>query len=730
MLKVTDEQLIKKMHTLFDAEFDQLLNDIKLYASDFDGEALKKAYDFGLKAHLRQRRYSGEPYFEHCLNVAKILAELKMDSSTIISGLLHDVVEDTGVTLDQLKEEFGETVSSMVDGVTKIGELKFQSKEAQQAETFRKMLLSMAQDVRVIIIKFADRLHNMRTLEFVPEKKRPRISIETRDVYAPLAHRFGISRIKLELEDLALKHLETDVYNDLVRKIKETKEQREQYIKRVTEPIAGDLKKNGIESTISGRAKSYFSIYHKMKKRNRPFEEIYDLLAIRILVEKVEECYYALGIIHNLFMPVYDRFKDYIAMPKINGYQSLHTTVVGPEGKMVEIQIRTQDMHRMAEDGIAAHWKYKEGVSGDTYYEKHLNWVRELVERQIQEDDPGDFMENLKIDLFQDELFVFSPKGDLFKLPAKSSPVDFAYAIHTNIGNHCIGAKVNGKIVPMKTELRSGDQVEIITSQNQKPSHDWLSFVKTTKARQWIKKTLRDEQLAQTIEIGGEILVKFLKKYKLTEKSPEFLDVLQKLGFQNLESLKVVIGRGEFTVDNIAKKMYPDKPPLEKEDSFFVKFLKRARHESGIRVQGMDNMLIHFGKCCQPVPGDRIIGYLTRGKGVTIHRTDCKNLIKLMEEKERVIDVAWDIEKDQEFQVHLSILGEDRKNLLKDITLCVAKQDTNILMADFRTDDMYAKGQLNIQVKDLQHLTKIINSIRKIPGVFSVERVDHISQPN
>jgi len=722
-----DVQLISRMQYLYTKDLESLIEQIKTYSGNVDFRGLQRAFDFGIKAHLNQKRDSGEPYFGHCIDVAKILADLRMDSTTIISGLLHDVVEDTGISLEQLREEFGETVSLLVDGVTKISELEFQKREARQAETFRKMLLSMAKDVRVIIIKFADRLHNMRTLDHVSEKKRPRIALETRDVYAPLAHRFGIARIKWELEDLSLKFLEPQIYNDLVKKIKSSREDREAYIKRVTDPIVAEMDKSNLKATISGRPKGFYSIYNKMHNRNRPFEEIYDLQAIRIIVDRLEECYFALGIIHNLYMPVYDRFKDYVAMPKMNGYQSLHTTVIGPEGKMVEIQIRTLDMHRMAEDGIAAHWKYKEGSSDDPNFEKHISWVRELVERQLQEDDPDDFMENLKIDLFQDEAFVFSPRGDLYKLPAHSSPIDFGYAVHTNIGNHCIGAKVNGKIVPLKTELKSGDQVEIITSQNQKPGQDWLAYVKTSKARHWIKKTIREEQQAQTIKFGEEILTKFLKKYKLTENSQDIIDLLPKMGFQNMESLKVAIGRGEFVVENIEKRLFPDTPPPIKEDNLFVKFLKRARNDSGIRVQGIDNLLINFGKCCQPVPGDRIIGYLTKGKGVTIHRTDCRNLIKLMEEKERIVRVEWDIEKSQEFQVYLSIIGEDRKNLLKDITLCVSKQDTNILMVNFHIEDTYAKGKLNIQVKNLQHLTRIINSIRKIPGVFSVERVETLN---
>lgn len=732
MLKTNDKALIQKTHKQLDPRFQQLYGEVSAYCREFNGKQLKEAYNFGLEAHLKQRRHSGEPYFEHCLSVALILAELRMDIDTIIAGLLHDTVEDTDVSFEDIRELFGENIALLVDGVTKISGLKFKSREKRQAETFRKMMLSMVQDIRVIIIKFADRLHNMRTLEYVPHKKRPRIAFETRDVYAPLAHRLGIARIKSELEDLALKHLEPEAYFELEKKIKMSTAERQAYIEKVSEPIFEELNSHEIQATITGRPKSYSSIYHKMQVRNRPYEEIYDLLAIRIIVDKLEECYYVLGIVHSIYMPVYDRFKDYIAMPKINGYQSLHTTVVGPEGKMVEIQIRTKAMHQLAEDGIASHWKYKQGIAAGRppdKIEQHINWVKDMLDRQVQEEDPGDFMENLKIDLFQDEIFVFTPKGDLTKMPRGSTPIDFAYAIHTNIGNHCIAAKVNGKIVTLKSELKSGQQVEIITSQNQKPSQDWLSVVKTSKARHWIKKVLRDEQQHQTLAIGEEILVKFLKKRKLTLESPELLENLPKIGFQNIDSLKAAIGRGDVVLESLAAKLFPEEeqPAPVTKDNFFVKFLKRARSDTSIRVQGMDNMLIHYARCCQPVPGDRIIGYLTRGKGVTIHRTDCNNMLHLYEEKERIIEVEWDIESEQRFHVHLSILGEDRKNLLKDITLCLSKQDVNIINANFSVEDMYAKGHLDIEVADLQHLTKIINSIRRISGVFSVERVEDVS---
>jgi GTP pyrophosphokinase len=726
-----NEAAIKKMHAKLDGLFDELVETIELYTKSCDKTELTRAYNFGLVAHIKQLRQSGEPYFVHCLNVAKILAELRMDHSMIIAALLHDVVEDTPITVEELTEMFGETTSFLVDGVTKISNIRYQSKEEQQADTFRKMLLSMAKDVRVIIIKFADRLHNMRTLNFMPDDKRTRISIETRDIYAPLAHRLGIAKIKTELEDLCLKYLEPKAYSDLVKKIKLSRKDRQKYIQSISDPIEAELLKNNIKADISGRPKSFFSIHNKMVKRNKPFEEIYDLLAIRIIVDKIEECYYTLGIIHSKFMPVYDRFKDYIAMPKINGYQSLHTTVIGPNGRMIEIQIRTMEMHEMAENGIAAHWRYKGGEEGDEEVDKHLNWVRDLLERQMHEDDPEDFLENLKIDLFQDEVFVFTPNGDLFKLPKDSTPIDFAYAIHTNIGNHCIASKVNGRIVPLKYILKSGEQVEIITSQNQKPAQDWLSVVKTSKARHWIKKILRDEQNAQISQIGNEILLKFLKKHKLTEKKQEFLDVLPKFGFQTVESIKVALGKGDLTVEDIRKHLFPEvAEEVVEDENFIVKFLKRARTGNTIRVQGIDNMLINFANCCQPVPGDRIIGYLTRGKGVTIHRTDCNNMMNLYREKERIIEVEWATAKDQEFHVHLSVLGEDRKDLLRDITLCVSRLNINIIAVNFMSEDMYARGFLDILIKDLSQLTKIINNIGRITGVLSVERVDNANLKN
>ncbi len=723
---MSDDKVIKKLHEQYDELFQSIINRVADYSTDNSLILLRRAYEFSLEAHKNQRRYSGEPYFDHVLHVADILVDLKMDTATIAAGLLHDSVEDTGIVLDEIREKFDTDIAQLVDGVTKISELRFESREQRQAETFRKMLLSMARDVRVIIIKFADRLHNMRTLEHVPPKKRERIALETREVYVPLAHRFGMAQIKWELEDLVMKHLDEEAYNQINNKINQRREEREDYIKAMTEPIIRELERANIKATVGGRAKHLYSIYHKMMRRNKPFEEIYDLFAIRIIVNKIEECYYTLGIVHSQFMPVYDRFKDYIAMPKINGYQSLHTTVVGNMGRMVEIQIRTWDMHRTAEIGIAAHWRYKEGKTHDEEFEKHMTWIRSLVDQQMQEEDPKYFMENLKIDLFQDEVFVFSPKGHVFRLPNGSSALDFAFAVHTDVGMHCIGAKVNGRIVPLKTKLKSGDQVEIITSANQEPHQDWLAYVKTARANQKIRKYLRETQQTQILKFGEEIITKYLKRYEMDLESEKFQTLLPKLGFQNLDSLLLALGKGEYTTDEMTKKIFPDEVPEKKKESFFTKYIKKVRSGSGITVQGLDNMMIKFGKCCQPVPGDKIIGYITKGTGVTVHRIDCNNMLLLGDNHEKKIEVSWDVENEQDYQVHLTVLSEDRRDLLRDISQAISKLDTNIVMVEFKLEDTLVQGNLVVEVKDLHHLTRVLQSIRKVKGIISVERVERI----
>ncbi|MFQ5602010.1 MAG: RelA/SpoT family protein [bacterium] len=705
--------------------FNELLRKLKKYSPNSDAALLHLAFDFGSEAHKDQLRKSGEPYFIHCLEVAKILTELKLDAKTVAGGLLHDVVEDTGVRIEEVEEKFGADVALLVDGVTKISELRFESLEERQAENFRKMIISMVKDIRVILIKFADRLHNMRTIEYLPEKKRKRIAIETRDVYAPLAHRLGIAKIKWELEDLILKTLEPDVYWDLMQKISDKREEREKYIRKVTSPIKKELREANIKATITGRPKHFFSIYGKMKKRQLPFEEIYDLLAIRIIVQKIEECYFVLGIVHNLYTPVHERFKDYIATPKSNFYQSLHTTVIGPVGKMVEIQIRTEEMHRTAEDGIAAHWLYKEGKSKEDELGKHLSWLRQVLEWQQDTKDPSEFMENLRIELFQDEVFVFSPKGDLYKLPQDSTPVDFAFAVHTEIGYHCIGAKVNGRIVPISSKLKSGDSVEIITSPNQKPNQDWIKFVKTSKARSKIKRWLKESFFEQSMKLGEEILVKQFKRYNIKKEDIDLDEIAQSFNFQNASQLFASIGSGETSIHSVIGRFAPEKNIEIKDASLFKKFISRARGKAkGVRVQGIDNLMITFGRCCQPVPGDNILGFITKGRGIVVHRNDCKNIINLIENPDRTIEVEWDVEKDKHFMVRLKMIGEDRRNFLRDVSESISQTDTNIVKIEMKSQDTLVQSSIILEVRNLQHLTKIIKKLTQVKGVMSVERLN------
>ncbi len=708
----------------FYRDYQLIVRRLRRYDTGTDLSLVAKAFLFAYDAHREQLRMSGEPYFKHPVEVAKILTELQLDHVTVAAGLLHDVVEDTGVSLEEVREKFGEEIASLVDGVTKMGGIRLESVEERQAENFRKMLLSMVRDIRVIMIKFADRLHNMRTLQYLPERKRKRIALETRDVYAPLAHRLGIARVKWELEDLALKELDPQVYEEIQRKIAAKRDERERYIRRFARPIQEELRKAGVKATITGRPKHFFSIYNKMKRRGVPFEEIYDLLAIRIIVEKVEECYYALGIVHSLYTPVHDRFKDYIATPKSNMYQSLHTTVIGPDGNMVEVQIRTEEMHRTAEEGIAAHWRYKEGKT-DEELDEQLVWLRQVLEWQQEVRDSGEFLENLKIELFQDEVFVFTPRGDLLKLPRGATPVDFAFAVHTDIGLHCLAAKVNGRIVPLSYQLNSGDQVEIITSHNQKPNPDWLKFVKTSKARSRIKRWIRESQFEQSVELGQEIVNRFFKRFRIPKDEKELEDVAQTFGHNSLEQLYAAIGRGDLSVENVVRKLAPEKIEAAKEDSLFQRFIQKARGTArGIRVNGVDNLLVHFGKCCQPVPGDKIVGFITRGRGIVVHRADCKNVLAMMEDPERYIEVEWDVDKDKQFMVSLQILGENRKGLLADVSQAIAAVDTNIVNAQMKAEDSIASGMFIIEVRNLSHLTRVISKVRKVKGVLSVSRME------
>jgi GTP pyrophosphokinase len=709
----------------YQKHLNRIIRRLRRYSSYIDEDIIKKAFAFAKEAHKDQLRKSGEPYFDHPVWVAKILTDLKMDYVTVVGGLLHDVVEDTGVTLAEVEEDFGAEIALLVDGVTKISELKFDSVEQRQAENFRKIILSMVKDVRVILIKFADRLHNMRTLDYLTPKKQLRIAIETRDVYAPLSHRLGIAKVKSELEDLCMKAIVPDAYWELVQNLSDRKEEREAYIRKFTTPLRKELKSAGIKAKITGRPKHLYSIYQKMKKQEKSLDEIYDLLAIRIIVKRVEDCYFALGLVHSLFTPIQERFKDYIATPKSNMYQSLHTTVIGMDGKKVEIQIRTDEMHRTAEEGVAAHWRYKDGQSWEDEVDKNLVWLRQVLEWQHDTNDPQEFMENLRIDLFQEEVFVFSPRGDLFKLPLGSTPVDFAFTVHTDIGLHCIGAKVNGKIVPLSSELKSGDSVEILTSANQKPNLDWLKFVRTTKAKSKIKKWLRESKFEQSQKLGEEILSRQLKRYKIDHRLVDLKDLALSYGLSDANQLLAAIGRGDISVQSLLAKIVPEKFVTLKDEPILKKFLSRARGSAnGVRVQGLDNLLIHFAKCCQPVPGDKIFGFTSRGRGVIIHRADCKNIAKLLEEKDRSVDVEWDVPKDKHFLVRLHMLAEDRKNFLRDVTEQISRTETNIVSIDLKTEDSVVNSNLIIEVKNLKHLTKVMGNINKVKGMITIERLN------
>ena len=698
---------------------------VEAYNSNIDVALIRRAYEFSDKAHAGQKRTSGEPFIEHCLEVAFILAELHMDSTTIAAGLVHDVVEDTTFTLEDIRREFGDEVAELVDGVTKIGKVSFMSLEEQQIEYFRKMLLGMAKDMRVILIKLADRLHNMRTLEPLPPDKRIRIAQETRDVYCPMAHRLGMNKLKTELEDLSFKYLEPDTYDELAALIKEKREEREAYIAEVVAPIKEALAKDGILGTVSGRAKHLDSVYRKIRVRKVPFEEIYDLFAIRVIVNTERECYHTLGIIHTMWKPVAGRFHDYIANPKPNGYRSLHTTVIGPHSKMVEIQIRTHAMHRVAENGIAAHWLYKEGRQHLGRDEQQMAWLRDVLEWQKDLTNPSEFIEYLKMDLYAEDIFVFTPNGKLIHLPKGATPLDFAFEIHSQIGIHCAGAKINSRLQPLSTELRSGDTVEIITNPGRTPSQDWLKLVKTPNARSRIKRWLKQAGLEQSIALGREILERRLKELHLKMPSEEELHgFAKKLEKNSAEELLASIGNGSITARPLLLLIAPDIDEKKPEEPGFVgKVIERIRGTKGIRVQGLDNLMFRFAGCCQPVPGDDVVGFITRGRGVTIHQANCQLALDIeTKSPERKIAVSWDTGKDQSFIVQIEIVSEDRRHMLRDITEAIADSNTNVKGAEMYARDATAMGKFVVEVTDLSHLNRIIDKVRKVKGVLSVRR--------
>tara|TARA_B100000029_G_scaffold198492_2_gene196773 strand:- start:2821 stop:5079 length:2259 start_codon:yes stop_codon:yes gene_type:complete len=686
---------------------------------------IEKAYRFSSLHHADQVRRSGEPFMVHCTQVVLTLISLQLDAVTIAAGLLHDVVEDVEeVTIEQLKEEFGEEVALLVNGVTKITGFSFRSQEELQAEYFRKMLVSMAQDVRVILIKLADRLHNMRTLSFLEEEKQYRIALETREIYAPLAHRFGMAKIKSELEDLSLKYLSPEIYKDLTRKLHQKREEREQLIEDIQAPIVKALKEAGIDATVSGRAKHFYSIYTKIQRRNLPFEEIYDLLALRVITDSVPNCYHALGVIHTLYTPIFDRFKDYVSRPKMNMYQSLHTTVIASNGEMAEIQIRTPEMDRLAEVGIAAHWLYKEGGEGVVNNEEQQAWLSQALDWQTDMTDPKEFMNYLRMDLYDDAIFVFTPRGDLKELPQGASILDFAFAIHTDVGLHCSGAKVNGKIAPLATKLNNGDTVTIVTTQQQTPSSYWLDIVKTTKASSKIRSWFRKTTLDQSINLGKDMLEKEIKRLRINQPVPEDLENLAKeYGFSDSNLLFAAIGQGEHTVTQVAQRLLPIDSDLEAKSpkkSVLTRFMDRMRRSrGGVKVKGIDNLLIRFAHCCQPIPGDPIIGFITRGRGVTVHNKGCSNIVN---DLERRLEVEWDVEEDQFFIVGLRVHGTDRHGLLNEISKTITEAGINITHAAMKTTDGLADGNFGIEIENLMQFERLVVRIKKLKGVESVMR--------
>ncbi len=703
-----------------------LIERIRSYYPEADVDLITKAYHFSRRAHEGQLRDSGEPYFQHPFEVAMILAELELDVETIAAGLLHDVLEDTEVTRAEMEAEFGSSILSLVEGVTKLDKLPFRSRFERQAENLRKMMLAMAEDIRVILIKLADRLHNMRTLRYVSLEKQKSIAQETLDIFAPLAHRLGIWRIKFEMEDLAFRHLYPDEYYNLVNAIARKRKEREGDLQAVMDIIRKKLVELNIKCDIQGRPKHFYSIYQKMQRQDKSLDEIYDLMAVRIIVETVRECYAILGIIHAAWKPIPGRFKDYIAMPKSNMYQSLHTTIIGPRGEPYEIQIRTWDMHRIAEKGVAAHWMYKEGQSRRKGGElAKVEWLREAVEWLQEMKDPQEFMDTLRIDLFEDEVFVFTPKGDVKSLPAGATPVDFAFDVHTDIGLTCVGAKVNGRIVPLDYELRNGEFVEILTSKTARPSRDWLKFVKTSKARSKIRSFLKEEQREEAILRGRELLEREVKKANLEPKEvlsvPNLERMAQKYGVGNPDELLATVGFGRIPAPQVLQKIIgkeldekPKKTPAKR---------KRKREPKGVAIKGVDNLLVRFSKCCSPVPGDQIVGYITRGRGVSIHRSDCPNISALSHNSDRQIEVSWNTSGSYSYPVEIEIEALDRPNLLANIMNNVAESKTNIEAVNARTTRKEAASiQLVVDIHDVAHLNNVINKLKQVEGVISVRR--------
>lgn len=688
-----------------------------------DLEKLQRAYEYAANKHKGQIRESGEKYVTHCVGVADILSDFYLDTVSLTSCLLHDVVEDTDTDLAEIREQFGEEVARIVDGLTKISKMAYESQGKRQAETYRKLILSMAEDLRAVLVKLADRLHNMRTLEHLSAQRRKRIALETREIYAPLAHRLGMGRIKWELEDLAFKFLEPAEYRHVQRLVGQKRQEREEAIRELREPVAELLEQEGVEAEITGRAKHFWSIWRKMQKRGKPFEEIYDALAIRIIVDDVKECYHTLGLLHNQWTPLSERFNDYIATPKSNMYQSLHTTLFGPGGRLYEVQIRTRQMHQIAEFGVAAHWRYKEESDTDREVDQHLSWFRQVLEWQQETEEPEEFLEFLRVDLFQDEIFVFTPQGDVKELPKGATPVDFAFAIHTEVGMQCRGAKVNGNMVGLNERLESGDTVEILTDNNQTPNRDWLEFVETGKAKQRIRKWVRQQEQEAARELGWEMVQREARSHRETITRPLLGKHLEELGFHDTEDLLAAVGRGEVGAQKVAKTVLGIEDKTSSGTSLRRWVDKVWRRDEKSKLEGLDNMMVRFAQCCQPVPGDDVVGYITQGRGVSVHRRSCQQLQALDDQQERTIEVNWEASSEDRVQVRMKIRGKDRRGLFADLAQAITDTGTNIQATNLESKRDQVEGVLSLEIRDLSHLESVKNAIQWVDGIHQVKRI-------
>jgi GTP pyrophosphokinase len=713
--------------------FEDLVEKVRAGNPDADIELLRRAYVFSAFEHKGQVRHSGEPYLVHPLEVADLLADMKLDVVAIASGLLHDIVEDTQTPIDRIRELFGTDIAHVVEGVTKLGSIQFSSREERQAENFRKMLLAMVDDIRVILVKLADRLHNMRTLHHLPEERRIKIAQETRDIYAPIANRLGMSKVKNELEELSFKYLEPQSFESLRQRVEARRRATEGMIEELRKNITAKLDEAQVPVMhIDGRIKRLFSIHQKLKRQKIDLEQVYDLMALRIVTGSVRDCYAALGIIHQTWAPVPGRIKDFIAMPRPNGYQSLHTSVVSERGFPFEVQIRTAEMHRIAEEGIAAHWKYKEGRVGADRDEQYFLWLRQLLEWQQEVRDPQEFLQNLKIDLYPEEVYIFTPKGEVKALPRDATPVDFAYAIHTDVGHQCVGARVNGKMVPLRTRLRNGDIVEIVTTAGHKPSRDWLNFVTTSRARNKIKHYIHAEEKIRSLELGRKVFDKEARRFgqnvKALTEGDRFAAVLVEAGFQKADELFTAIAYGKLSAKAVLAKLVPQEQLKEAPESTLSSVVKRVlgTGEEKIKVRGIDDIMVFRARCCNPIRGEKIVGYITRGKGVSVHSASCSNVLNLLYDPERRIDVEWDKGSDASpYTVRLSIQVEDRKGILADVSSKIAGINTNIRNVEATTTDQMGRIDMTVEISDVKHLQKVIKSLRSVEGVLDVERASN-----